>query len=420
MFCQGIRMGQQYSSLELISDPEFWIQYIEHKKASFPDNPRIPRYEKLLKKKSFIELMSQICEGKYVFSIPEKKLVSKTKVGKKRTVYSFGEQEMMALRIIAYSLYHYDPYLSDCLYSFRSSHIVKEAILRIRYTSVKKRCYGLKIDIHNYFNSIPVDRFLPMLKNVLQDDPVYSLIEGILCQRQVLFRDEVIEENKGVMAGIPLSPFCANLYLSDMDKFFETQNCTYLRYADDILILSDSSETIVDLKCMLEKWIRDKELKLNPKKVKMFNPGDPIEFLGFSISDGDIDISDISVYKLKRRIRRSARAIRRWMLKNNAPLEGTLKALIRRYNRKFYGYEESEISWGRWFFPIITTDRSLHEIDLYFQDWLRFVGTGRHTKKNYDTVPYEIMKRCGYVPLVSEYHRRKDNINNQKVESRTD
>ncbi len=407
-------MNLQPSSIYSISDPDFWSEYIEHKKSSFPNNPRISEFEKVLEDSSFSELMSHISEGGYTFSVPVKKSVSKIKVGKKRTVYTFGKQEMMALRIISYSLYCYDECFSDCLYSFRSSRTVRDAIMKIRFTPLQKRNFGLKIDIHDYFNSIPVAHFLPMLKDTLQDDPLYDILDSILGSKQVRCHNEIIEEDKGVMAGIPISPFCANLYLSDMDRFFESEDCLYLRYADDILILTDSSEKINSLNASLEKWISDKGLELNPKKTRYFTPGEPIDYLGFSVKENEIDVSPISVYKMKRRIRRSARAIRRWMLRNNAPLEGTLKALIRRYNGKFYGFNDQEISWGRWYFPIITTDRSLHEIDVCFQDWIRYVATGRHNKKNYDIVPYDLMKSCGYVPLVSEYHKCVDKINTQE------
>ena len=175
--------SQLPSSICSISDPDFWSEYIEHKKSSFPNNPRISEFEKVLEDRSFSELMSHISDGSYTFSIPVKKSVSKTKVGKKRTVYTFEEQEMMALRIISYSLYRFDEYFSNSLYSFRSSRTVRDAIIKIRFTSLQKRSYGLKIDIHDYFNSIPVDRFLPMLKDFLQDDPLYGTLDCILSSR---------------------------------------------------------------------------------------------------------------------------------------------------------------------------------------------------------------------------------------------
>ena len=80
-------------------------------------------------------------------------------------------------------------------------------------------------------------------------------------------------------------------------------------------------------------------------------------------------------------------------------------------NKKFYGGNSMEIdedafTWSRWFFPNITTDRCLKEIDEYMQQYIRYVITGRHYKGNY-RVTYEQMKEWGYRSLVHEYYKTK-------------
>ena len=53
--------------------------------------------------------------------------------------------------------------------------------------------------------------------------------------------------------------------------------------------------------------------------------------------------------------------------------------------------------------------RSLHEIDLYCQDWILYIASGRHIKKNHTLLTYEMMRDCGYRPLVSEYYKPRGN-----------
>ena len=53
--------------------------------------------------------------------------------------------------------------------------------------------------------------------------------------------------------------------------------------------------------------------------------------------------------------------------------------------------------------------RSLHEIDLYCQDWIRYIASGRHIKKNHSLLTHEMMRDCGYRPLVSEYYKPRGN-----------
>ncbi len=93
------------------------------------------------------------------------------------------------------------------------------------------------------------------------------------------------------------------------------------------------------------------------------------------------------------------------MLEKNAPVRGTVKAMIRKYEGKFFGYGDSdELTWSRWYFPAITTDRSLHEIDAYLQEELRYVAIGKHNKGNFRAMPYGTMKELGYRTLVNGYY----------------
>ena len=94
------------------------------------------------------------------------------------------------------------------------------------------------------------------------------------------------------------------------------------------------------------------------------------------------------------------------MLKKNSTPEIALKAMNRKYNRKFYGKaQKEELSWKYWFFPTITTADSLKIIDQYLQEQERYLVTGKHNQKNYAKVPYEMLKACGYKSLVNEYYK---------------
>ena len=64
--------------------------------------------------------------------------------------------------------------------------------------------------------------------------------------------------------------------------------------------------------------------------------------------------------------------------------------------------EDNELSWSFWFFSMINTDKSLHEIDLYAQDCLRFLISGTRTKARYN-IRYDDLKALGYKSLVHHY-----------------
>ena len=82
--------------------------------------------------------------------------------------------------------------------------------------------WSYKADISNYFNSIPVDRLLPLLEKALSREPdLYRFIASLLLDPVVIDNGKPIEEaEKGIMAGSPISTFLAKLYLAELDALF--------------------------------------------------------------------------------------------------------------------------------------------------------------------------------------------------------
>ena len=305
-------------------------------------------------------------------------------------------------------MYKYDYLFSPNLYSFRQRSGTKKAFSDLIKNNIKTKA-AYKVDIKNYFNSIPVEKLLETLRDDLYDDRLYNLFYDILSNKKVLWNGELIEEEKGIMAGVPIASFFANYYLKDLDKYFYENKITYCRYADDIIIF-DRKEKIDEHREYIINFLNEKGLEINPEKEFFYDVGDEVEFLGFSYKNGTIDLTENSIKKIKGKIRRSARGLRRWMIKNNTPPTSPLKAMNKKYNKKFYGKEEEDLSWKYWFFPTINTDKSLKIVDEYMQDWQRYIVTGVHNKKNFEKVPYEMLKKCGYRSLVNEYYKKNENL----------
>ena len=116
-----------------------------------------------LNKKEIEELRSFINEKRYLeicrdlhFSYPVKKQIAKIDSKKKRTVYSYTKDETWVLKLLAYLLYDYDYKLSDNCYSFRRNINASHAFEKIKKIRNIDNKYVLKLDIHDYFNSINV------------------------------------------------------------------------------------------------------------------------------------------------------------------------------------------------------------------------------------------------------------------------
>jgi len=392
---------------EAILDDAKWNEFLTYKiNKEFVSQKEKKIFTDFVLNKKYRTICSQIADGTYSFSVPKKHLISKGHSSKKRTVYTFSEEEMLILKFIAYLLYEYDYLFSPNLYSFRKNTSVKNAIHNLSHIKNLPNMYGYKVDISNYFNSIDIHLLLANLERDLPDSLLFSLIESILKNDWVEYEGKQLKEQKGVMAGTPISAFLANYYIREVDKFFWDQKLVYCRYADDIILFCNQKEELILHQKELIAFFEKYHLTINSDKEYFFAPKDKWEFLGFSFNHHTIDLSDNTIRKIKAKIRRSARGIRRWMLKKDAPYKIALKAMNRKYNRKFFGKQNrEELSWKYWFFPTITTSESLKIIDNYMQEQQRYIVTGKHNKRNYKIVPYTLLKECHYQSLVHEYYK---------------
>ena len=394
------------SLVDFLNDDSIWQNFLQSKEISetLPKKV-IEQYKEYINSKKYKSITGKIVNSNYEFSIPRKVEIGKSGKSKKRAVYLFNEDENYVLKFLSFLLYKYDYLFSPNLYSFRKNTGVKKAIYDISRTKNISKMYAYKVDISNYFNSIPVHKLLDRLKNDLNDLKLYNLIEGILFNNKAIYNNKLLYEEKGIMAGVPISSFLANYYLKDLDAFFYDHSILYARYSDDIIVFSNDSNKIEEYRNYIRNFLTINGLSVNRDKEYFYNPGDKFEFLGFSYQHGVIDISNNSLKKIKGKIRRTARGLRRWMLKKKASPEVTLKAMNRKFNRKFYGKNENDLTWKYWFFPVINTSDTLNEIDKYMQDEQRYIVTGVHNKKNYEKVPYSLLKECNYRPLVNEYYK---------------
>ena len=341
--------------------------------------------------------------------VPERKNINKMGTGKKRIVYSFPPDETRVLKLISYLLYRYDSCFAPNCYSFRRGLKAGDAIFSLRKALRGRKMWAYKTDIHDYFNSIPIPRLLPILKGVMSDDPaLYSFFERMLSDDRATVDGEVVRGRRGVMAGTPTAPFLADVYLMEVDRHFADAGVVYARYSDDIILFAPDRDTLELHKAVLLDYLSEYGLEINPAKEKIYSPDEPFEFLGFKCLGDSVDLSDAAKRKMKGRIRRAARSVARWRHRKGLDATRAMKGLIRTFNNKFFEDDDPEaLTWSRWYFPVINSTDGLKEIDACLQQYIRFLSTERHTKVNY-RVRYADLKALGYRSLVHEYYRYRE------------
>lgn len=410
------KAGEMMNVLECLGERSQWQKFYEHKAENGNLSKReLNELAQFIETEAYKDIVPGICLN-HSFPYPKKIVINKMHAAKKRTVYTFDTNENYVLKFMTYLLHRYDHIFADNLYSFRQGKCVKQAIRHLAYRKNVSRMYTYKVDISDYFNSVNTMRLMPMLEDIFgeEDKDLFEFVKSFLSNEYVIDKGEVISEKKGIMAGTPISTFLANVYLREMDFYFQEKKILYARYSDDIIVFADSEAELNEYIKTIREFLKKYELTINERKECLTKPGEAWNFLGFAYSDGRIDISPVSVEKIKKKMKRKARALLRWKKRKHADPERAVKAFIRTFNKKMYDNPmNNELTWCRWYFPVINTDKSLKIIDQYMQDCIRYIASGKYTKAGYN-FRYEQMKALGYRSLVHSYYsdlqEAKDNL----------
>ncbi|MBR3486544.1 MAG: hypothetical protein IKH31_03065 [Clostridia bacterium] len=393
------------SLLDLAASKQIWQRFYEYKTSLMCTVRTAKELKSFIDEERYLPILEKIAAGESL-PLPKRSVISKMGSKKKRIVYTYPDDFNTVLKLITYLLLRkYDGIFSKGLYSFRPGLAAKDAVMMLKRDPDLGRYYSYKVDISNYFNSIDIPRFLPILRDTLEDDAeLYSFLAALLSEPKALDRGNPIEEQKGIMAGTPVASFYANLYLKDLDRHFSESGVLYARYSDDIIVFAETEEETAYHASFIRSYLNEKGLAVNPSKEQFSSPEEGAVFLGFMLKGDTVDIAPASVKKLKQKMRRKARALQRWHKRNGVPPEKAALAFVRVFNRKlFENPSDNELTWTYWFFPVINTDKSLHEIDLYAQECIRSLAADSHTKSRFN-FRYEDMKKLGYRSLVHAYY----------------
>ncbi len=397
--------------MDLLALPETWEAFYEYRTSLVCPKASARELRDFIDRRAYLPVCDSAARGD-PFPLPRRTVLSKTGSEKKRVVYTYPEPENTVLKLLTWLLLRrYDGVFADNLWSFRPGRTAKDAV---RFFVSRPEIEGLwayKADVRNYFNSVPVERLLPMLAEVTEGDPaLFAFLRRLLAEPLVLREGRPVPEEKGIMAGTPLSAFYANLYLKDLDHRYASAGVLYARYSDDIILFAPTEAAARDLADGLRAELACRGLDRNPEKEALTGPAEGWTFLGFHCRGRTVDVAPATAAKLKAKMRRKARALQRWKQRSGADGERAAAAFIRVFNRKLLESPAgSELSWKHWFFPVINTADTLREIDRHAQDCIRFLVSGKRTKARFG-VRYGDLKALGYRSLVHDYYARGDEV----------
>lgn len=137
---------------------------------------------------------------------------------------------------------------------------------------VNSTTYCLKLDIRKFYPSIDHEILKSLLRKKIKDSDLLWLL------------DEIIDSAPGIPIGNYLSQYFANFYLCYFDHWIkqELRIKHYFRYADDIVILSDSKPHLHDVLSKIKGYL-NYNLKLEVKHNYQVFPVSKrgIDFVGY-------------------------------------------------------------------------------------------------------------------------------------------
>ena len=195
-------------------------------------------------------------------------------------------------------------------YGFRPGKGCKDALRRVDELLKKGYRYVVDADLKSYFDTIPHDKLMELVRLRIADGRVLKLIQSFLNQN-IMEEMKLWKPTTGSPQGAVISPLLSNIYLNPLDHLMATRGIEMVRYADDFVILCQSKADADAALDLVKQWTTEVDLTLHPEKTKIADAVEEgFEFLGYRFIKG-----------------------RRWpRSKSNQKLKDTLRQRTRRCN----------------------------------------------------------------------------------------
>jgi retron-type reverse transcriptase len=179
-------------------------------------------------------------------------------------------------------------------YGFLKGYGSANDAIKMAITKRTKKGFIVKTDISKFFDEIDRNELVERLNSIrMSPSLIPPLIEVIRSEVKIKspteierFKESGLKKNRGLRQGMPLSPLLASIFLRDFDKAIVKQNCSFLRYADDLIIFGkDKAEATRGFEVVRDE-LNQLGLEvpaLGNEKSELREPRQSVEYLGQEI-----------------------------------------------------------------------------------------------------------------------------------------
>ena len=186
-------------------------------------------------------------------------------------------------------------------FGFRNGRSCHQAVKRALEYIREGNKFVVDIDIKGFFDNIPHELILRMLRAEIADGNILDIIESFLGSG-VSEDGKIIATTKGTPQGGVISPLLANIVLDYLDWKLDAMGYKFVRYADDIVILCKTKHQAENALILTQSILGDLGLECSPEKTKIGRVSEGFQFLGFDVNSRTVGIREKSREKFERKI----------------------------------------------------------------------------------------------------------------------
>lgn len=206
----------------------------------------------------------------------------------------------------------YDPTFSEHSHGFRPMRSAHGAIGEMleEGNKIGTRCHVVDCDLQAFFDTVDHQKLMARLRQRTTDPGLLALILKYLRAGAISREGKYEESLRGVPQGGPLSPLLANILLDELDDQLEERGHSFVRYADDFVILCRSQRAGQRILRSIRTFLADKlKLTVNEAKSRVVKLAEA-SFLGFKIVRRKVRWTEKSKKKFKAKVRQITKRTR--------------------------------------------------------------------------------------------------------------